>query len=245
MILYNISLSVIGRRFLFVCLYLFTLNAHSLNVISFGDSITQGLKRTATGFLYGITSHQNGSVNIGGYQPYLNSKLDSNLEASTVYNWGHGGDRSTDGVSRINGVLNSQSADYILIMFGANDLFHGISSSSTKANISTMVSRSRAKNVEPIISQITHNTFVNGFNPAIRLDYNPKIQALANERNVPIALNYVAIDGPNWYAVPYHSGDQLHLSNAGNERLAQEWFDVLKSLNPKAIITPILELLLF
>ncbi len=211
------------------CLLLFLViqPTNALDILTAGDSITQGLQRTASGAVFGITSFQNGSVNIGGYQPRLKARLDAQVESSTLYNWGRGGENSAGGVGRINSILNSRTADLILIMYGANDLYQGISSSGTRANISVMIDRSRASGVIPIISEVTLNT--NGsFNPSIRLDYNPMIHSLANQKGVSIATNYVALDGPNWYAVPYHSGDQLHLSNAGYERMAEAWLNVIR-----------------
>ena len=231
-----------GLLIFFVLLFT-TFNASALVLLCHGDSITQGLKRDAFGNVSGVTSFQNGSKNFGAYLPLLNTKLDASIEPSSLYNWGHGGDNSAVGLGRINTVLNSRSADYILIMFGANDLYQGISSSGTKANIKTMIDRSRAKGVDPIISTITPNT--NGsFNPAIRLDYNPKIFEAANEKNVPIADNYLALDGPNFQAVPYHSGDKLHLSNAGYQQMAQAWFDVIDQLEGSSVIIPIIQMLL-
>ena len=219
--------------------------ANALEVLCAGDSITQGLQRTGSGIIFGIKSPQNGSVNVGGYQSRLNTMLDSNIEPSTLYNWGFGGENSAGGLGRINSILDSRSADIILIMYGANDLYQGISSSGTKANIRAMIDRSRSKGVIPIISTITPNT--NGsFNPSIRLDYNPKLYQVANEKQVAIAENYLVVDGPNWYTVPYHSGDFLHLSNAGYEKMAQAWFDVIEELLvPNKSIIPIIELFLF
>ena len=107
--------------------------AMALEVLTVCDSITQGLQRTSNGQLYGNLSPGNGRANFGGYQPWLNQLLDDGIEPSTVYNWGIGGETSSQTVGRINNVLNSRPADYILILCGVNDLFHGISSSATSA----------------------------------------------------------------------------------------------------------------
>ena len=101
----------------------------ALEILTVCDSITQGLQRTSSGQLFGNLSPGNGRANFGGYQPRLNQLLDARIEPSTVYNWGIGGETSNQTVGRINNVLNSRDADYILILCGVNDLFRGISSS--------------------------------------------------------------------------------------------------------------------
>ncbi len=60
---------------------------------------------------------------------------------------------------------------------------------------------------------------------------NPKIIALAGEKNVPLANLYNAL-GSNWGY--YNSGDGLHWSNAGDQKGAETWFAVLKPLLPLA-----------
>ena len=68
-----------------VLILMFTSNqAFALEILTVGDSITQGLFRTFGGSQSGVTSPQNGSINFGGYQPRLNQRLDSEIAASTV-----------------------------------------------------------------------------------------------------------------------------------------------------------------
>ena len=210
---------------LFTILNSFTANAHAIIVLTICDSITQGLQRTASGVIFGRTVPGNGAANVGGYQPRLNQLLNANVGPSVVYNWGTGGERTFETVGRINAVLNSRPADYILILCGANDVFWGISSNTVKANIAFMIDQSRNKNVIPIISDLTPFT-AGGRNTAVRLDYNPKILALGQEKTVTAVSQYAALDA-GWYSVPYHSGDELHLSNAGYARMADTWFDAL------------------
>ncbi len=202
---------------------------YSLEVLTIGDSITQGYQRTRSGAVYGITSPVNGAANIGGYQTRLKSKLDVNIESSNLYNWGIGGERSTGGVGRIGSVLNSRPADYILIMYGANDLYAGISSSTTRANLGSMIDQSKARNVIPIISEITPNIAANGvFDGPIAVDYNPKLKSVAAEKDTKIVLMFFEMRA-DWESL-YNSGDGLHLSNTGYEKMSQEWFEVLEQV---------------
>jgi len=222
----------------------------AFEILTIGDSITQGYQRTADGEVYGVEEPVNGAANIGGYQPILKQKLGEFIEPSTLYNWGIGGDNSTGGVQRIGSVLNSIQADYILILFGANDLYQGISSTTTKANIRSMINQSRDVNVLPIISELSPD---NRYNRYIEHYFNPKINALAEEEGTEIVLMYQYMDG-KWNTFPYHSGDGLHLSNDGYNKMARLWFYAIEKIEnsvpiiePEPFITnivPIVELLL-
>lgn len=77
-------------------------------IIGFGDSITQGTPY--------ITEHGDGR-RVGGYEP----KLEALLTNTYVLNYGVGGEDTSEGVNRIDDVLNGSSAEYILILEGTND----------------------------------------------------------------------------------------------------------------------------
>ena len=235
------------------CLMLVLFSAVSTPAVSFEiltvcDSITQGFQRTSSGQVYGNLSPGNGRANIGGYQPLLNQLLDERIEPSTVYNWGIGGETSSQTVGRINGVLNSRPADLILILCGVNDIFHGISSSATSANIGVLIDRSLAKGVDPIVAELTPYTsgISDPIDRNIWANYNPKIRSVANAKGVPIAYlygkdnNYNATSWANdmrkcWKggplcnnAPPYNSGDGLHLSDYGYQVMTDIWYEVIR-----------------
>ena len=215
----------------------------SVQINTIGDSITQGLQRTKDNFIYGIPYPLNGAANIGGYQPRLKVKIDAAIGSSNLYNWGIGGERSTGGVGRIGFVLSLRRSEYILIMYGANDLYAGISSSTTQANVGSMIDQSRARNVIPIISEITPNTYASGgqFDALIANDYNPKLKSLAAFKKTRIVLMYYEMRS-GWEFF-YNSGDGLHLSDTGYDKMSQEWFEVFEQvyrLNNRSNIMPVL-----
>jgi len=133
-------------------------NAAAENVTTFGDSITAG---------YGSTP----------YSVYLQSLINSSKNEVLVINRGLGGETTVHGVNRISGVLSGTTPRFILIMEGANDVGEGISSATTRFNLSVMIDKSRAGGATPIISTITPRTpegqFLN-----IQNDYNASIHCL-------------------------------------------------------------------
>ncbi|MBX2868998.1 MAG: SGNH/GDSL hydrolase family protein [Acidiferrobacterales bacterium] len=235
---------------------LFCLPAHGLEVLTAGDSITQGLFRTLGGSQSGVTSPQNGSANFGGFQPRLNQRLDAEVEASTVYNYGVAGANSRDGLTRINTILDSRPADYILINYGANDLYQGISDSANQSFMRLMMIESLEKDVTPIIAEITPNTnreFRSDLDGFIKNFYNVRIRGLIDDfaeasepRELAIANHYQKLR-PGWTSVPHHSGDGLHMGGSGNTVMADEWLAAIKrqiDFDRTISISPILPLLL-
>ncbi len=242
----------------FLALMLFSGQALSLEILSVGDSITQGLFRTFGGSQSGVTSPQNGSANFGGYQPRLNQRLDSEVAPSTVYNYGVAGANSRDGLIRISATLNSRPADYILINYGANDLFQGISDVANQAFMRLMMIESLESGVTPIIAEITPNTnteFRSDLDGFIANFYNVRIRGLinsfagaSNPVNLSIANLYQRLR-PGWTNVPYHSGDGLHMNGAGNNVMADEWLAAIQrqieiDSSASSVILPPIQLLL-
>jgi len=231
-----------------------TVSIFAFDIITQGDSITQGLQRRADLSVFGITAPVNGAADIGGYQSRVNARLNAVNKPSTLYNWGIGGENSAQGLGRINAVINTRpNADFILLMYGANDLYQGISAGANRANITSMINISRSRGIVPIIAEITPNF---DFGNAIPASYNPGIAAAASATGTTLAPMHSVL-APGWFSVPYNSGDRLHLSNAGYDRMAEVWFNIINAKTatvappppppppePEPDITPIINLLL-
>ncbi len=216
--------------------------ASAYDILMFGDSITQGKQRNSKGHVYGVLHHPKGARVNGSYGRILETLLNKK-EKSYVYNWGHSGERTSSGVNRIDTVLSSRNADYILILEGANDIINGISETTTIANLEIMTEKAIAKKVTPIISELTPMScpYLCGRNTYAK-SLNIKINGLAAQKN--ITLNHMHNDmKKGWKTVPYTSGDGLHISDAGYQLMAEKWYEVLlKEISPS--ISPILHLLL-
>ncbi|MCP4595684.1 GDSL-type esterase/lipase family protein, partial [Neptuniibacter sp.] len=201
-----------------------------LNCIAFGDSITQGLKRNSSGYISPECKDPSGGAEACSYTEELSSALEQENDVSTAaeYNWGVSGERSYQGVARIEAVMADQSnANCILIMYGANDLYQGLQPSDTAANIQTMAELALSVNKVPVIATVTANTAGTGS----IVPYNDAIwQMVADVGLLPIEIadQYTALN-ENWEL--YNSGDGLHVSDAGDQRMSEEWLRALKE-NP-------------
>ncbi len=224
--------------------------AETIRVIAFGDSITAGLYRNSNGtYLYcgatGQTSSSdptcigNGRVNRGGYTSDLADLINAEGDTGVVYNWGVNGERTSSMVNRINSVMNATPSDYIAIMGGANDAYANVSRTTVAFNIGVMIDQANARDTFPLVATVTPNQSTGSLDARVQ-SYNPSIIALQNSKKFSLADQYTKLVS-NFNA--YHSGDKLHFNSAGNSRMADEWFASLPEDNVNAA-APILLLLL-
>ncbi len=184
-----------------------------IRCIAFGDSITYGLKRNSSGQTW----------NSDGYTGELRSYLGSVSPSPSVYKRGYPGDRSYNGVSRIDGVISDHSdANCILIMFGANDRYQGLSPNSTASNMRTMAEKARSRGIPPVMATITPNTKIGGIE-----SYNSALRSMFSSQELTFADQYNKMISNGWP----HSGDGLHVSDRGDGLMAQEWFRAMKTNN--------------
>lgn len=213
-------------------------SSQPVEIIAFGDSITQGLKRDSDHNESGIIWPLHGERSRDGYEPELEADIATQTKyRAYVYNWGSRGEFTYEGVNRIDMALNRHYpfADFILIMEGANDLSAGISSNTIYFNLKSMIDKSQAKNTTPIIATVTPNSS-HPNSDIIPNDYNPEIRLLAIEYDIALADQYTALIG-NWSG--YHSGDGLHLNDIGEMVMAQVWFDAILNIGfPTSNDTP-------
>lgn len=191
-------------------------------VVGFGDSITQGSPYN----LY----PQNGNT-FGGYIPTLDNLLERR-QSTRVENWGISQESTVEGVRRINSILNARQPDWILIMYGINDLFYGISLQSTMANLRFMINSSRSIGAEPAISNLLPSNF-DGSNLVASV-YNPQIEALATEMSVYFN-NAHSRFAANW---PILNNDGVHPNIAGYSLLATTWCETLPICSDDAAPKP-------
>lgn len=187
--------------------------------VAYGDSITRGHPE--------YTIDHDGK-RLGAYIPELEAKLAAEGHSSHIHNWGRGGTTTTTGLSLIDDTLNLEpKAEFLLLMYGANDFFGGISANTTKSNLKGIINTaSSSYGVSTYLSTITPNTKAPGFNQPLVDSYNPKIRDLADELGVPLVDNYHVMCGatgnscPSW---PNFTTDGLHIGSAGYTVMTDAW----------------------
>ncbi len=193
-------------------------------IVGMGDSITAGWPY--------VTNDENGS-RVGGYEPPLENMLIQSGRQAVVLNYGHPGELSGEGNNRIQGVLDKEKPDVVLVLEGINDLFW-VSPSTVMTNLASMVNKVTKSGASPVLATLLPDTY--DTKPVIAM--NDKIRKWAKANNVKLADQYLALY-KNWSQL---NTEGLHPNRAGYNVMAQTWFAVMpvKTVN----MTPIMILLL-
>ena len=251
----------------------------------FGDSITVGenLSLNTRPIPAGATDHQGcPSVYLTGI--LLNQRArPTNVNCSTsdklapiydgnnevrnaiVANWGIGGSSSGRGARRIRADLADTKAQLVgnnyivLIMYGTNDRNFGISTVTSRDNISSMITTARSSSLgfTPIIGAVTPRDDRTGPGPSGIRALNNQIRSIASQRNAPYVDHFTSfINFPGTFEgvldqEQFSSGPiRLHPNDQGYLLIAETWFEqqlknripVVSVGNPN--IAPIVSLLL-
>lgn len=182
-------------------------------VVAIGDSITFGKHdlgiescshayRTSLGFCYRL----------------------QDLTGKTVVNEGECGETSSEGLAKIEDVLERWRPGVILIDYSPNDLPYG--SDAAILNLRGMIASARANKTIPILGTLVPAVGDHaGWEPFIQ-DLNVKIRALCEEQGVACADHYEAfVSDPRFAATPYSLLDEdgLHPDSAGYALMAETW----------------------
>ena len=210
--------------------------ASEVTVITYGDSITAGLKRTASGVLtcpqgvdvepgrYGDprdVCYGNGALNVGGYQTDLVDAISAAGFTPKISNYGYSGISTSIMSSRRGSVLSLPGAQYVLILGGANDAVDNVSRRTVLANLTTIVNDVKNRGMIPVITTVTRNTSNGAVYDVITGRYAEDLRAYAASNNVLLADARAAMTA-NWSS--FHSGDGLHLGPLGDQTLADLYF---------------------
>jgi lysophospholipase L1-like esterase len=218
-------------------------------ILMFGDSITYGIPVRPRNF---PAPDDGRGDTLGPSVEELQRLLRESKRKGLVLNWGYGGSNSAFGASRLSSSidtsknLHTSSQYFVLIQYGTND--EGtISTSSTDANIRSMIATARSRLVIPILGNLTKRSdqSVNTRNNIIAV--------IAQEMGIPLVDHNSTLSSFSTYFVyertfnPPHDSIYLHPNQMGYDKLAMNWFNSeLQSLiQPSApIITPVISLLL-
>ncbi|MCX5870540.1 MAG: SGNH/GDSL hydrolase family protein [Deltaproteobacteria bacterium] len=201
-------------------------------IVGMGDSITAGYPL--------ITSDQNGSQ-VGGYEPILANMLIHSGQQAVVLNYGHRGELSVEGNNRIQGVLDTEKPDVVLVLEGVNDLF-AVDTATVMTNLASMVNKVIQSGAYPVIATLLPDTY--DTKPVKQM--NDLIRNWAKNNNVQLADQYMALIN-DWSQLTFEG---MHPNLDGYNVMAQTWFTVIsmktfKMTQIKRVnMTPIMMLLL-
>ena len=126
--------------------------AQAMKVVGFGDSVTYGV-----GFDVGGSSNcKPGDPDTCGYLPRLASSAYYNCSAAKCdfFNRGLSGERTTQGLTRIDQVLNERPWDLLILMQGTNDISANTSPQTVAFNLKQMANKAESRGVATAQSSI-------------------------------------------------------------------------------------------
>jgi len=186
--------------------------------LAFGDSIT-----------YGVLSRT--WFPDKGYVPRLEQLLRSHFSAAKVLNRGVPGERTFEGLARIETVLNQDKSKYLLLMEGTNDMTGGIPSETAAFNIEEMIKKCLQFDVYPLIATIIPRSDL-FWNLGIRdrtLLFNKLLKKIVPSYSLPLADQYgIFMDFPDGYLNLFSDG--AHPNELGYELMAETWFENIKKI---------------
>jgi hypothetical protein len=150
-----------------------------------------------------------------------------------IYCFGGSGQKSSDLVNSIDGLINS-GATYGIVMIGMNDALASVSSSDYMVNIRKIVNALVEAGTIPYLCYVTPttngtaNTFIQAYNAALLSEYNG-IWSVTDTYS-PISNNGTTTGTLNSI---YDSGDGVHPNSSGNIVIRQT---IYVSVNSKIVI---------
>lgn len=198
--------------------------AQPITYLAFGDSITEGV-----GDVPGAER---------GYPPRLEDLLRAAGVNAVVENHGKGGERTPEGLARINSVLvQGKAGDVLLLTEGTNDISKDIGIETTIFNLDEMRNRAASLNIDTIFATVIPRRPDARFDPDNEMtdQLNGRIRNLAGLRQRRLADPYeIFSTTPNLFQQYYDpaADDPVgHPNSAGYDRLARIWFNTIQGVD--------------
>jgi acyl-CoA thioesterase-1 len=177
-------------------------------IVAFGDSLTAGF----------------GADPGKSYPDYLQKLLDKNGYHYRVMNAGVSGDTTSDGVERMQGVLQTRPA-IVILEFGGNDGLRGMPLTTTRANLDRMTVELLKTGAKVVVAGMTlprnyGKDYIHSFEQ-VYLDLAKKYKLV----KIPFLLEGVALSEPGLM-----QQDGMHATAAGNEKVAATVYKYLLPL---------------
>ena len=169
-------------------------------VAAFGDSITQGNQCECT-----------------PYPARLQEQTDK-----TVYNAGATGSLATDNIERTQTVIDQFHPGFLLILYGHNDITHGVQAGTIVEAIQSMVTICRNNHVVPVLATYPEPIGDHAAYAPRVLHLNGRIRALALE----LGLECVDLQAEFDPLADLHEADGLHPNDAGTQIIAMAFADL-------------------
>jgi lysophospholipase L1-like esterase len=197
--------------------------------VAFGDSITEGFPHDI------VLPTLVDPAPVGSYPAVLLALLRARYTAQTItlLDEGVGGELVATGLARLPGVLTADAPGALLLMEGANDLnqYGAAGVSAAVDGLRQMVRLTRARGVPVFLGTLlperANGTPARAEHPELVAPLNDAIRTMASAEGAILVDLFAAFGGVPDPALI--SSDGLHPTSAGNQRIAQTFFDAIRA----------------
>lgn len=175
-------------------------------IVAFGDSITAGVGDTARP---------------PGYPYRLEQTLRAAFPNVIVLNRGVSGERTEQGVRRIDRVLRYDQPDYVLILEGVNNIGEDLLET-IAADLETMVQKVKASGAIPLIASLTPTSGEHVYKMSGINGLNSMIRNIVSREQVGFVDLYEAFFSRPDYSLLLDD-DGLHPNSGGYTLMADTW----------------------
>jgi acyl-CoA thioesterase-1 len=180
-------------------------------IIAFGDSLTAG---------FGLAEKES-------YPYLLQQRLKTEGYNYEVINAGVSGETSLGGLERIDWVLEMENVEILILELGANDLLRGLPVTKMKENLSSIIKKAKAKNVQILLCGMLAPP---NMGAKYQREYVSVFPDLASEHRtafLPFILEGIALD------LKLNQGDGIHPNAAGAKVMTETVYNSLRPLLKK------------
>lgn len=141
-----------------------------------------------------------------------------------IFNGGKGGERASDALPRMRALIDQLAPQVIIIMTGVNDLNGSATISATADAVEDLIKTAKARGLTVFLSTLPRQ--VEGGRRAFSLDevvpYNQTLVRVADKEGATLVDIYPHL------TENFITPDGLHITEAGNQRLAELYLDAIK-----------------
>jgi acyl-CoA thioesterase-1 len=180
-------------------------------IVAFGDSLTAG---------FGLSEKES-------YPYLLQQKLKADGYDYEVINAGVSGETSIGGLERIDWVLEQENVQVLILELGANDLLRGLPVAKMKQNLSTIIKKAKAKNIQVLLCGMLAPPTMGA---QYQRDFISAFPDLASEHKtafLPFILEGIALNPK------LNQGDGIHPNAEGEKIMTDNVYKALKPLLKK------------
>lgn len=180
-------------------------------IIAFGDSLTAG---------FGLTEKES-------YPYLLQQKLKADGFDYEVVNAGISGDTSLGGLERVDWVLEQENAQILILELGANDLLRGLPVAKMKQNLSRIIEKAKAKNIQVLLCGMLAPPTMGAQYQREYVSVFPDLAAQYKVAFMPFILEGVALNPK------LNQADNIHPNAEGEKVMTENVYAALKPLLEK------------